>query len=202
MGYSYEKGEGVEQNYKLAFEWYKKSADQNYPDAECNLGVLYSNGWGVEQDTAKAIELFKNAAEQEDEVAQFNLACRYYWGKDVEQNYSIAAEWYQKSAENDYEEAYNELAWTLHLLGRYEEALPWAKKAVAAFPKDTNNIDTQACIYEDLGRNQEALEQFELCLRLLKEQKGPKDRISETEEKIAALKELMEEFQNNRKRSF
>jgi TPR repeat protein len=190
LGCSYEEGEGVEQNYKLAFEWYKKSADQDYPDAQCNLGVLYSNGWGVEQDTTKSIELFTKAAEQEDEVAQYNLACRYFWGKDVGQNYSIAAEWYQKSAENDYEEAYNELAWTLHLLGRYEVALPWAEKAVEVSPEDPNVIDTLATIYQGLGRYNDALQQFELCLKLYKEQ-DISDGIHETEEKIAALKELM-----------
>jgi len=76
-------------------------------------------------------------------------------------------------------------------MGKYKEALPWAEKAFAAFPEDTNNIDTLGCIYEDLGRNQEAIEQFELCLKLLKEQKGPEERIKETEEKISVLKEMM-----------
>ena len=191
LGWAYENGKGFVQDYTKALEWYEKSAVQNYPDAICNLGAMYANGRGVEQDIPKAVELFKKAADLGDEVAQYNLASRYYWGNGVEQNYSIAAEWYQKSAENDYEEAYNELAWTLHLLGKYTEALPWAEKAVAAFPEETNNIDTLACVYEDLGRNQEALEQFEVCLKLLKEQNGPEERIKETEDKIAALKELM-----------
>ena len=191
LGWSYENGKGIEQNYKKAFEWYKKSADQNYPDAQCNLGVLYSNGWGVEKDTKKSIEFFKKAAEQEDEVAQYNLACRYYWGTDVEQNYSIAAEWYQKSAENDYEEAYNELAWTLHLLGRYHEALPWAEKAVEAFPQNPDYIDTLASVYQDLGRYDKALEQFELCLKLKYEQNESDNSINETEEKIVELKKKL-----------
>ncbi len=91
----------------------------------------------------------------------------------------------------DTAESYYNIALAYHLTGKIVEALPYAEKAVAAFPEDTNHIDTLACVYEDLGRNQEALEKFELCLRFLKEQKGQEERIKETKEKIAALKELM-----------
>ena len=87
--------------------------------------------------------------------------------------------------------AYNELAWDLHLTGRSEEALPWAEKAVAVFPKTPYIIDTLASVYQDLCRYDEALEQFDLCLKLKHEQKESDDNIHETEDKIAALKELM-----------
>ncbi len=87
---------------------------------------------------------------------------------------------------------YNKTAWTLFLLGRYEEALPWAEKAVAAYPNKSEIIDTLANIYQCLGRNKEALEQFELRLKLLKEQNGSPKVIRKIEEKIAALKESIE----------
>ena len=116
----------------------------------------------------------------------------YLKGRGTEVEYQNAVKWFLKAAEKGNEDAYNGLAWTFHLTGKIEEALPWAEKAVNASPQNTNNIDTLACIYEDLSRNQEALEQFELCLKLLKEQKGPESRIKETEDKIAILKELIQ----------
>lgn len=115
----------------------------------------------------------------------------YANGCGTEQNYEKAIEWYKKSAENGYKKAYNGIAWTLHLSGRYEEALPWAEKAVAAFPETPYIIDTLASVYQDLGRYDEALEEFELCLKLKHEQNESDDSIHQTEEKIATLKELM-----------
>ena len=85
---------------------------------------------------------------------------------------------------------YNKLAWTYHLTGKYVEALPWAEKATASFHNNPHIIDTLATVYQDLGRYDEAMAQFELCLKLCKEQESLDD-IQESETKIAELKELM-----------
>ena len=87
--------------------------------------------------------------------------------------------------------SYNALAWTCHLMSKYEEALPWAEKAVDAFPQNPENIDTLATVYQGLRRYSEAMEQFELCLKLLKEQGATDKNIQETKTKIAELKKLM-----------
>lgn len=137
------------------------------------------------------VEFYSKAAEGGYSVAQNNLGWMYANGCGTEQNYEKAIEWYKKSAENGYKKAYNGIAWTLHLSGRYEEALPWAEKAVAAFPETPYIIDTLASVYQDLGRYDEALEEFELCLKLKHEQNESDDSIHQTEEKIATLKELM-----------
>jgi tetratricopeptide (TPR) repeat protein len=86
---------------------------------------------------------------------------------------------------------YNQIAWTYHLMGKYEEALPWAEKAVDASPQNPGIIDTLATVYQGLGRYNEALVQFELCLKLKKEQDATEESIHETEAKIAELKNLM-----------
>ena len=65
-----------------------------------------------------------------------------------------------------------------------------AEKAVEAFPNNPDYIDTLASVYQDLGRYDEALEQFELCLKLYKEQENS-EGINRTEAKITELKELM-----------
>ncbi len=126
-----------------------------------SIGIVYGNLG----DYDKALKYFKLAMK----IREKNLGMEHF----------------------DTAESYYNIALAYHLTGKIVEALPYAEKAVAAFPEDTNHIDTLACVYEDLGRNQEALEKFELCLRFLKEQKGQEERIKETKEKIAALKELM-----------
>ena len=37
LGICYEQGRGVEKDTKKAFEWYKKSAEQGFADAQYNL---------------------------------------------------------------------------------------------------------------------------------------------------------------------
>ena len=41
-------GDGVEKDEVKAFEWYKKSAEQEYSDAQCHHGYCYENGIGTE----------------------------------------------------------------------------------------------------------------------------------------------------------
>ena len=86
---------------------------------------------------------------------------------------------------------YNEIAWTYHLMGKYDEALYWAKKAVNVSSNKSYTIYILACIYYDLGRYDEALKQFEFCLKLPHRQRIKEEYIQETEAKIAELKELM-----------
>ena len=99
LGLMYLFGEGVEQNYGKAFEWFEKSAEQGNAGAQNNLGVMYDRGEGVEQDYAKAFEWYEKAAEQGDADAQYNLGVMYKRGEGVEQDYAKAFEWYEKAAE-------------------------------------------------------------------------------------------------------
>ena len=191
LGLIYEYGKGIEPDLTKAIELYRMSAEQNYSLAQNQLGVKYRLGQGVEQNDEKAFELYLKASEGGNSVAQDNLGWMYANGCGTEQNYEKAIEWYKKSAENGYEKANNGVAWYLHLTGKYKEALPWAEKAVAAFPETPYIIDTLATVYQDLGRYDEALVEFELCLKLKHEQNESDDSIHQTEEKITTLKELM-----------
>ena len=61
----YENGEGVEEDYASAIEWYQLAADQEYAAAQFNLGLMYEEGGeGVDQNHPEAIRLFKLAAAQ------------------------------------------------------------------------------------------------------------------------------------------
>lgn len=71
------EGQGVQQDWSAAIEWYRKAAAQNQPDALRALARLHVFGMeGVERDIPKAIELYGRAeqayppGEQRDSVAQ------------------------------------------------------------------------------------------------------------------------------------
>ena len=99
LGYMYANGQGVEQSYEKAVEWYRKVADQGYAVAQCNLGYMYSNGHGVEQSYEKAVEWYRKAADQGNAAAQYNLGGMYQYGHGVEQSNEKAVEWYRKAAD-------------------------------------------------------------------------------------------------------
>ena len=63
LGLIYDNGEGVQQDYSKAAQWYEKAANQGMPDAQFNLGLMYYNGKGVRQNTATAKEWFGKACD-------------------------------------------------------------------------------------------------------------------------------------------
>ena len=73
VGQAYYYGDGVKQDYKIAFSWYIKSANQDYSLAQIQLAEMYFSGKGVDRDVAKAIEIIKPLAESGDSKAQENL---------------------------------------------------------------------------------------------------------------------------------
>jgi TPR repeat protein len=99
LGWMYEIGKGVPQDYSEAAKWYRKAAEQGLGSAQSNLGVMYKIGKGVPQDYSEAIKWYRKAAEQGLGSAQSNLGVMYEIGKGVPQDYSEAAKWYRKAAE-------------------------------------------------------------------------------------------------------
>lgn len=105
LGICYSEGDGVQQDYRKAFEWFEKSAEQGNADSQYCLGVCYSEGEGVRQDYRKAFEWFEKSAEQGDALAQNYLGVIYELGRGVNQNYNKALELYNLAFENGHEEA-------------------------------------------------------------------------------------------------
>ena len=71
LGMMYFEGNGVEQDYIKAKQWFEKSAQQGDAYARFRLGVIYEDGTGVEQDYTKAKQWYEQAAQQGDASAQF-----------------------------------------------------------------------------------------------------------------------------------
>ncbi len=105
LGFMYEKGQGVSQDYKQAVEWYTKAAEQGNAWAQYNLGVKYNNGQGVAQDYKQAVYWWTKAADQGYASAQYNLGVMYGEGKGVPQNYKLAYVWSSLAAAQGNENA-------------------------------------------------------------------------------------------------
>ena len=73
LGFCNEKGQGCDQNYTKAVEWFEKSANLGNSAAMYNLGKFYKNGRGVTKDLNKAREWFTKAAAQGSADAQTQL---------------------------------------------------------------------------------------------------------------------------------
>lgn len=87
MGYCYDSGLGIKQDYKKAVFWYKKAAAQGDTVARFNLGNCYRTGRGVMQDEKKSTRLYRLAANDGYIPAIHNLGNCYYYGVGVRKNY-------------------------------------------------------------------------------------------------------------------
>jgi hypothetical protein len=54
LGFMFETGRGVPQNYSEAAMWYRRAAEQGNGAAQYSLGLLYDKGFGVPRDEVEA----------------------------------------------------------------------------------------------------------------------------------------------------
>ncbi len=93
MGDAYLFGEyDLNVDYKQAFNWYQKAADQNDAKSQYNLAIMYLNGYGVKKDLSKSVEYYSKSALQGDADSQLQLGIRYLNGEGVEKNIQTAKE--------------------------------------------------------------------------------------------------------------
>lgn len=120
LGVKYQNGDGVPKDLKLASEWYRKAADQNYLEAQNDMGFMYSNGFGVPYNPKTACDWYRKAAEQGHMIAQSNLAGMYEVGSGVPQSIKQAYEWFGKAASQGYEPAIKGMQRTLKEIQKQE----------------------------------------------------------------------------------
>ena len=126
IGHIYRYGEGVEQDYTKALEWYNKAANAGNDSAMYSIGYMYDYGEGVEQDYSKALEWYNKAANAGNSAAINNIGYMYEFSEGVEQDYSKALEWYNKAVN-----AGNAAAWYNKAVNA-GNAAAWYNKAVNA----------------------------------------------------------------------
>jgi TPR repeat protein len=99
-GLAYSFGEGVAKNLDAAFNYFKKSAENNYPPAQYKLGIAYAYAEGTAQDKSQAVYWYQKAALQGHSIAQRNLGVIYENGDGIDQNKAQALAWYSILAES------------------------------------------------------------------------------------------------------
>jgi len=133
LGYMYQFGRSVDQNYSTAVEWYREAAEQGYAIAQDHLGHMYYWGDGVNKNLSTAVEWYRKAAEQGHVYAQSRLGHMYEDGYGVDQNYSTAMEWYRKAGDQGHTYAYRSVG-EMYQYGygvekRISTALEWYRKS-------------------------------------------------------------------------
>lgn len=98
LGYMYERGKGVAQNYNESLNWFRKSAAQGNALAQFYLGQRYDIGNGVPQDYTEAASWYRKSAEQGGALAQVHLGFLYELGQGVPVDMVQAYKWYSLAA--------------------------------------------------------------------------------------------------------
>jgi TPR repeat protein/energy-coupling factor transporter ATP-binding protein EcfA2 len=133
LGWLYDNGFGVAQDYVKARAWYEKAADKGEAGAMTNLALLYDNGFGVAQDYVKARDWYEKAADKGDAGAMNGLGLLYDNGRGVAQDYVKARDWYEKAADKGYPVAMTNLGWLYNngfgVAQDYVKAREWFEKA-------------------------------------------------------------------------
>ena len=102
VGYMYEEGLGVPQNYLLAMNWYRQAADSGLAEAQHNMGMLYHHGYGVAENLGEAFRWFKMAAEQELAESEYMLGLAFENGEGTELDYTEAKRLFLSAARKNY----------------------------------------------------------------------------------------------------
>ena len=104
LGYSYQFGIILPQNYEKALNYYYLSAQNGNKYAQNCLAYMYLHGLGTKSNVNSALHYCRLSALQGYEVAQFSLA-EYLYNKDTK----LALEYYKKSADQGYQKAIDKL---------------------------------------------------------------------------------------------
>ena len=132
LGLCYFYGDGVEEDFAQAAEWFRRAAEQGLAEAQSNFGVCCQRK-GTEEGFAQAAEWFRRAAEQGHPEAQYNLALSYYNGDGVNKDLVQAAEWFRRAAEQGLANAQFMLGGCYYSGGGVEhdfkQAVEWFRKA-------------------------------------------------------------------------
>jgi len=122
-------GVGISRNDLNAIDYFRRSAELGYPQAQVVLGYFYDTGSIVAQDSLQAADWYKKAARQDDGLADWLVGRLYYTGSGVPRDLNTAETWLQKSANQG--DPFGQ-----YLLGRirlerndYPKAADWFQKA-------------------------------------------------------------------------
>ena len=98
LGEMYRLGNGVDVDFELAANWYRRSADHGYPGAKMRLGHAYRTGEGVPRDETESFRYYLEAAEGGHSHAMIWVGFSYEEGLGVEPDLRQAQRWFEAAA--------------------------------------------------------------------------------------------------------
>lgn len=143
LGFMYEQGKGVAQDYAEAVRWYRLAAEQGHTWAQYTLGFMSEHGEGMLQDYAKSAHWYHLAAERGHADSQLGIGSMYERGLGLPQDYAEAARWYRRAAEQGLAIAQTNLS-LMYGLGRGvpqddAEAVRWLRLSAEQGHADAQN---------------------------------------------------------------
>jgi len=117
----------------VAIAGWRDAADQEYAEAQFNLGLMFMSGRGMAQSDEEAVQWYRKAADQGHAQAQYFLGLMFKGGRGVAQSDEEAVQWYRKAADQGFAEAQYKLG-LMFVEGRGvaqsdEKAVQWYRKA-------------------------------------------------------------------------
>ena len=105
LGYLYEEGKSVKQDFKIAFQWYFKASQNGDALAQWHCGLMCESGKGVLKDYNEAMKWYRKSADQGYSPSLYNMGVLYENGRGVEVSYTEAMKWYKNAADQGDEKA-------------------------------------------------------------------------------------------------
>ncbi len=93
IGDMYSRGEGVNQDFRQAFDWYLRAATRDEPRAQLAVAEAYDRGRGVAKDGKRAATWYLTAAEHGNPRAAYAIGLRYAKGTDIPLDLVQAHKW-------------------------------------------------------------------------------------------------------------
>lgn len=138
---------GSKEDYKEAFKWAQKSADQGHEDGLYILALAYHRGRGVEVNMDTAIDYYKKGAELEYPPCVHNLGSVYMSGEGIRKNTKKGLGLIKAAAEKGYAPAMKDLGLCYQLGNGCKEdlnaALEWYEKAFELHDAYVNNSELE-----------------------------------------------------------
>lgn len=113
LGYLYEIGDGVDQDYTLARTCYQAAVDAGLDAARMRLAMCHLEGWGGPMDRAAFAREMTLAAESGYVPAQRTLAGMFFTGIGVAEDRAAGLAWLERAAAADDPDAQTSLGRTL-----------------------------------------------------------------------------------------
>jgi TPR repeat protein len=152
-------GVGVSRNDLNAVDFFRRSADLGYPQAQVVLGYFFETGSIVPGDAAQAADWYKKAARQDDRLADWLVGRLYYTGNGVPRDLNAAESWLQKSANQG--DPFGQYLLGLVRLERndYSKAADWFRKAaMQGLPSAQQHLGE--LLQQGQGVNEDKLEAY------------------------------------------